>query len=81
MCTYVTTTLDLRGSAKGAAGWFPARRAAVYYDHPQHTVAEHTLNIDVLGGDDPSQRVALELTPDAARALAAAITATLEGSV
>ena len=78
MCTYVTTTLDISGSAKGAGGWFPATSASVYYDHPVHAPAEHTLNIDVLNPSrGPAARVALELDRDAARALAEAILAML----
>lgn len=78
MCTYQTETLDLRGSGKGAAGWFPLTSASVYYDHPVHAPAGHTLNIDFLNpGQGPSARVAVELTAASARALAAAIEAAL----
>jgi hypothetical protein len=78
MCTYVTTTVAVSGSAKGPEGWFPATTATVYYDHPVHAPAEHTLNIDVLNpGRGPSSRVALELDPATARALADAILETL----
>ena len=78
MCTYVTTTVEVSGSAKGPEGWFPATTATVYYDHPVHAPAEHTLNIDVLNpGRGPSSRVALELDPVTARALADAILETL----
>jgi hypothetical protein len=81
MCTYVTTTVEMSGSAKGQDGWFPATTATVYFDHPVHAPAEHTLNIDVLNPDrGPSSRVALELDPAAARALADAILATLAGT-
>jgi hypothetical protein len=74
MCTYVTERIDLQGSAKGPTGWFRATTASVYYDHPVHAAAGHTLNIDVLApADGPSARVALELTAESARALAAAI--------
>ncbi len=74
MCTYLTERIDLTGSAKGATGWFAATTASVYYDHPVHAPAGHTLNIDVLAPElGPSARVALELTADSARALAAAI--------
>ena len=74
MCTYTTERIELRGSAKGPGGWFTATTASVYYDHPVHAQAAHTLNIDVLApGDGPSARVALELTAASARALAAAI--------
>ena len=66
------------GSGKGAAGWFTLSEASVYFDHPQHAPAEHTLNIDFLNpGQGPSARVAVELTADSARALAAAIESAL----
>jgi hypothetical protein len=79
VCTYVTATVELSGSAKGPQGWFPATAATVYYDHPVHAPGQHTLNVDVLNaGLGPSSRVALELDPVAARALAEAILATLE---
>ncbi|HCU94088.1 MAG TPA: hypothetical protein DHU96_15735 [Actinobacteria bacterium] len=78
MCTYLTETLDVEGSGKGAAGWFALSQATVYFDHPQHAPAEHTLNIDFLNpGQGPSARVAVELTAASARALAAAIEAAL----
>ena len=79
MCTYQTTTLAVRGSGKGAQGWFPVSDATVYFDHPVHASADHTLNIDLL---NPSRgagaRVALELDAGSARALAEAILETLE---
>ena len=78
MCTYLTETLDVEGSGKGAAGWFPLTRATVYFDHPQHAPAGHTLNIDSLNpGQGASARVAVELTAASARALASAIEAAL----
>ena len=78
MCTYLTETLDVEGSGKGAAGWFPLTRATVYFDHPQHAPAAHTLNIDFLNpGQGASARVAVELTAASARALASAIEAAL----
>ena len=48
MCTYQTTTLAVQGSGKGAQGWFPVSDATVYFDHPVHASADHTLNIDLL---------------------------------
>lgn len=80
MCTYVTETLAITGSAKGPQGWFRATDASVYFDHPQHALAEHTLNIDVRRPDDgAAQRVALELTADSARTLAETILRVLDG--
>lgn len=79
MCTYQTTTLPVEGSGKGAEGWFTVTDATVYFDHPVHAPAAHTLNIDLI---NPSRgagaRVAVELDPDAARQLALAILETLE---
>lgn len=79
MCTYVTETVPLSGSAKGPAGWFSATTGSVYFDHPVSAPAEHTLNIDVLNpAEGPAARVALELDPDAARGLALAILSILD---
>ncbi|HEV8278357.1 MAG TPA: DUF6295 family protein [Streptosporangiaceae bacterium] len=78
MCTYLTEKLDVEGSGKGAAGWFALSQATVYVDHPQHAPAEHTLNIDFLNPQQgPGARVAVELTAQSARALAAAIESAL----
>ena len=78
MCTYLTEKVDLAGSGKGTAGWFSLTEATVYFDHPQHAPADHTLNIDFRNpGQGPSARVAVELTAESARALAAAIQAAL----
>jgi hypothetical protein len=78
MCTYLTENVDVSGSGKGPAGWFKLTEASVYFDHPVHAPAEHTLNIDFLNpGQGPSARVAVELTAESARALAEAIQATL----
>ena len=80
MCTHVTLTLPVTGSAKGPHGWFRATDASVYFDHPSHALADHTLNVDIRRpADGPAARVALELTADSARALAEAILTTLDG--
>lgn len=58
MCTYLTEKVDVAGSGKGPAGWFTLSEATVYFDHPVHAPAEHTLNIDFLNpGQGPSARV------------------------
>ena len=78
MCTYNTEKIEVTGSGKGASGWFALTDATVYFDHPVHAMADHTLNIDFLNpGQGPSARVAVELTAESARALAAAIEAAL----
>jgi hypothetical protein len=62
------------GSGKGGAGWFPLTDASVYFDHPVHAPADHTLNVDLRNPDrGASARVAVELDPASARALALAI--------
>lgn len=75
MCTYQTENVQLQGSsAKGARGWFEVTAASVYFDHPVHAPAEHTLNVDLLNGRlGPDARVAVELDPSSAEALAHAI--------
>jgi hypothetical protein len=81
MCTYETTTLPVRGSGKGAEGWFAVTDATVYFDHPVHANAGHTLNIDLRNpARGPGARVAVELEPVSARALADAILATLDSA-
>jgi hypothetical protein len=81
MCTYLTEKVQISGSGKGPAGWFKLTDASVYFDHPVHAQAEHTLNIDFLDpAAGPSARVAVELTAESARALAQAIQATLDSA-
>jgi Family of unknown function (DUF6295) len=79
MCTYITETVPIDGAGKGAAGWMRCTRATVYFDHPVHHGADHTLNIDFAdpaGG--PAARVAVELTAESALALAEAIHSVLD---
>ncbi|HET6209900.1 MAG TPA: DUF6295 family protein [Jatrophihabitans sp.] len=74
MCTYNTEHASITGSGKGKDGWFALTNATVYYDHPVHAQAAHTLNIDFANpAGAPGNRVAVELTADSARALVAAI--------
>ncbi len=78
MCTYATERISVTGSGKTPSGWVPVTTATVYYDHPVHAQAEHTLNIDFLNPDlGPSARVALELSAASAMALVAAVQAAL----
>ena len=81
MCTYLTETIKITGSGKGADGWFSVSDASVYFDHPVHAMAEHTLNIDFRNpGRGPGARVAVELTAESARELARAIQLTLDSA-
>jgi hypothetical protein len=79
MCTYATERTAVDGSAKGPNGsWFHVTDATVYFDHPVHAMAEHTLNIDLADPSrGPSARVAMELTAASARELVVAIQAAL----
>ena len=81
MCTYITETLPIEGSAKGAAGWIKVTDGSVYLDHPVHAPFGHTLNLDFLAPElGPSGRVAVELSQDSARALVKAIQAVLDAA-
>lgn len=75
MCTYATAQAGVDGSAKGpGSSWFHVTDATVYFDHPVHAAADHTLNIDFADpARGPGARVAVELTAGSARALVAAI--------
>jgi hypothetical protein len=80
MCTYSTEHAVLTGSAKGRNGWFDVREATVYFDHPVHAQADHTLNIDLPDPTaGPGGRIAVELTAASARELVAAIERALDG--
>jgi Family of unknown function (DUF6295) len=80
MCTYTTVHALVDGSGKGPNGeWLHLTNATVYFDHPVHAMAVHTLNIDLTDpSKGPAARVALELTAESARALVAAIQEALD---
>ncbi len=79
MCTYQTEKLSVSASAKTPDGWMAMTDATVYFDHPVHFGAGHAVMIDVLNpAKGPAARVALELSPESARALAQAILFTLD---
>jgi hypothetical protein len=82
MCTYATINTTLEGSAKGPeSSWFHVTRGTVYFDHPVHAMADHTLNIDFADpSKGPGARVAVELTAASARELAQAIDAALDSA-
>jgi len=81
VCTYATERSPVTGSGKGPQRWTRLTTATVYYDHPVHAMAGHTLNIDLAPADgSPGDRVALELSAEAAIGLAATIVRAL-GSV
>jgi hypothetical protein len=74
MCTYVTEQAAASGSGKGKGGWFPLSAVTVYFDHPVHAQAEHTMNIDFANPErGAGSRVAVELTTDTAVDLVRAV--------
>ena len=78
MCTNVTHSLAIAGSAKGPSGWFAVDTARVYLDHPFHAPFDHTLNIDLVNeAAGAPARVAVELSPASARELVRQIEAAL----
>jgi hypothetical protein len=78
MCTYTTEQRTISGSGKGPAGWFRLESATVYYDHPVHAMADHTLNLDLAAPSrGPQARVAVELTAESALELVDAIVSAL----
>jgi hypothetical protein len=81
MCSYLTVSADLAGSAKGPDGWFSVTSASVYFDHPFHAPFDHSLNIDFADpAAGPGARVAVELSADSARELVRCIEAALEAA-
>jgi hypothetical protein len=74
VCTYLTETLPVSGSAKSGGSWLRVTDAMVSFDHPVHALADHTLNVDLRRpADGPSARVGIELTAESARNLAETI--------
>jgi hypothetical protein len=73
MCTYVTTTAEVRGSGYLGEDGFGVDRAVDYFDHPHDAPLDHAVCIEVWGGPT---RVALELDAGSARRLAEAILVT-----
>ena len=78
MCTMIAKQIKIDGSGKTANGWFTLKEADVSYDHPFAAPFEHALNLDFVNESlGPGARVAVELSPQAARELVAAILAVL----
>jgi uncharacterized protein DUF6295 len=72
MCSYITETTELTGSAKSADGWTKLSRAVIYVDHPYFTSLEQTLNVDlVTESGSTRKRLALELSLESAEELIA----------
>lgn len=79
MCTMIAQQVKIEGSGKGTSGWFKLGEADVSYDHPFDAPYEHALNIDFVNESlGPGARVAVELSPEAARKLVDTILGVLD---
>ena len=78
MCTGIVETTPVTGSGKGEKGWFKLGQVTVSYDHPVEDSLENALNLDFVNEQiGPGARVAVELSPESARALVNAINTAL----
>ncbi|HET7737566.1 MAG TPA: DUF6295 family protein [Tepidiformaceae bacterium] len=73
MCTMIAERTEISGSARGAGPWWQLDHLYLSYDHPYHIQLEHALNLDFVN-EATGARIALELSLDDARALAARLT-------
>ena len=74
MCTSIVEIAPADGMAKGEDEWFPLTHSVVSYDHARHALLYDAITIDFVNlGLPPGARAAVELTLDAAKALAAAL--------
>jgi hypothetical protein len=81
MCTSISETTAVNGSAKGQRGWFPVAQATVAFDHSTHGEAEHALLLDFANYDlGTDARVALELDLASGRALLEQLRRALEAA-
>jgi hypothetical protein len=79
VCTMIAVSTEVRGSGKGAAGWFSLTKANVGYDHATHSENEHALLLDFVNpAMGPSARVAVELDIASGRALVERLQAAIE---
>src|SRR6195256_4822225 len=74
MCTSIVEIASASGMAKRGDDWFPLTHSVVSYDHARHALLYDAITIDFVNrGLPPGARAAVELTLDAAKALAAAL--------
>ena len=78
MCTGIYETAPVTGSGKGEKGWFKLGQVVVSYDHPVDANLEHAVNLDFVNQEiGPGARIAVELSPESAKALVEAINTAL----
>ncbi len=74
MCTSIVEIVAADGAGKRGDDWFDLTHAVVSYDHPHHALLEEAIVIDFVNQSmGPGARAAVELTLDAAKALAGAL--------
>jgi hypothetical protein len=74
MCTNIVVNAEVAGWGKDADRWFDVKLVTVVFDHALHAPLEHAVTIDFTDpAVDFGPRVAVELTPDGARALMRAL--------
>ena len=79
MCTMIAEKIKMEASAKNLNGWFKVEQVNISYDHPFDAPYEHALNIDFVDQTEGlSNRVAVELSEQAARELVKTIMAVLD---
>jgi len=79
MCTYLTLTTPVAGSAQRGDGWIAVTEAVVSFDHPQEAPVEHALCIDFRDARGaPHAHATVELDAASARRLATTILAALD---
>ena len=82
MCTMIVERAKISGSGKGPNGWFKLSQINVSYDHPFHAPLDHALNIDFVDhSEDPSSRIAVELSRESAVQLIQTINTALERAI
>lgn len=81
MCTSISEQAPIRGSGKGAQGWFPLSLANVGFDHPFHAPFEHAVLLDFSNPElGAAARVAVEMNVASARALVEKLEAAIEAA-
>ena len=74
MCTSIVEIVAADGAGTRGDDWFDLTHAVVSYDHPHHALLEEAIVIDFVNQSmGPGARAAVELTLDAAKALAGAL--------
>lgn len=78
MCTHITTTAAVTGSARDGSTWFPVKQVSVGFDHATQGSDEHALLLDFVNYDiGLDARVAIELDLSSGKALLATLQAVI----